>query len=75
MNYYKDEIQARVITGTTSITGGLLPITSHFFLQNTMKTIAPSTIVRLPGTGEMYNFRQQGSNMKKDRASNNRLSS
>ena len=40
-----------------------------------MKNIAPSTSVRLPGTGEMHDFRQQGSNMKKHRVSNNRLSS
>ena len=75
MNSHKDEIQARVTAGTISLTGGLLPTTSHFFLQNTMKNIAPSTSVRLPGTGEMHDFRQQSSNMKKHRASNNRLSS
>ena len=75
MNSHKDEIQARVTAGTISLTGGLLPTTSHFFLQNTMKSIAPSTSVRLPGTGEMHDFRQQGSNMKNHRASNNRLSS
>ena len=40
-----------------------------------MKNIAPSTPVRLPGTGEIHDFRQQRSNMKKYRASNNRLSS
>jgi len=75
LNSHKDEIQARVTAGTISLTGGLLPTTSHFFLQNTMKNIAPSTSVRLPGTGEMHDFRQQSSNMKKHRASNNRLSS
>ena len=75
MNYHKDEIQARVTACTISLTGELLPTTSHFYLQNTMKNIAPSTSVRLPGTGEMHDFRQQSSNMKKHRASNNRLSS
>ena len=40
-----------------------------------MKNIAPSTTARLPGTGEMHDFRQQGSNMKKHRSATNRLSS
>ena len=75
LNSHKDEIQARVTAGTISMTGGLLPTTSHFFLQNTMKNIAPSTTARLPGTGEMHDFRQQGSNMKKHRSATNRLSS
>ena len=50
------------------MTGGLLQTTSHIFLQNTMNNIAPSTIIRLLGTGEMHDFRQQGSNMKKHHA-------
>ena len=40
-----------------------------------MNNIAPSTTVRLPGTGEMHDFHQQGSNMKKHRSATNRLSS
>ena len=32
LNSHKDEIQARVTAGTISMTGGLLPTTSHFFL-------------------------------------------
>ena len=33
LNSHKDEIQARVTAGTISMTGGLLPTTSHFFTE------------------------------------------
>ena len=72
MNSHKDEIQARVITGTISTTGGLL-LTTSLFLQNRMKNINPSTTARFPGTGEMHDFRQQGSNIKNRRSVTNRL--
>ena len=75
MNSHKDEIQDRVTAGTMYITGGLSPITSHFFLQHTMTNIAPSTTVRFSETGKMYDFWQQRSNMKKHHLSNNRISS
>ena len=57
------------------MTGGLLPTSSHYFLQDTMKKISPSTTAILPGSGELYDFKQQGNNNKNSRQSNNRLSS
>ena len=56
------DIQARVTAGTISMTGELLPTSSHYFLQVTMKKISPSTTAILPGSGELYDFKQQGNN-------------
>ena len=57
------------------MTGGILLTLSHYFLQNTMKKIAPSVLGRLPGTGEKHNFWRQRNVMKRHRVANNRLSS
>ena len=57
------------------MTGGLLPTSSHYFLQDTMKKISPSTTAILPGSGELYDFKQQGNNNKTTRQSINRSSS
>ena len=57
------------------MTGGILLTLSHYFLQNTMKKIAPSVSGRLPGTGEKRNFWRQRNVMKRHRVANNRLSS